>query len=82
MAAWHFHVVSPVPAELRHYDEYNYKDLSSVEEWIKHYCQRKAGKLPLENGSAYRRKIGGCFQKFYLLAHLRLACSTYVFLHS
>ncbi len=31
-------------------------DLSSVEEWIKRYCQRKTAVRFFENGSAYRKR--------------------------
>ncbi len=53
-----------------------YKDLSIFEEWIKHYCQRKAGKLQLDSLSTAVPTVRGRFRKFYLVAHLRLACST------
>ncbi len=33
-----------------------YKDLSSVEEWVKHYCQRKTAVRFFENGSAYGKE--------------------------
>ncbi len=53
-----------------------YKDLLSVEEWIKHYCQRKTGKLPLDSLRTAVPTVRGRFRKVYLVAHLRLACST------
>ncbi len=84
MVAWHLfkndrlcRVVSPVSAELRRYDNTiaGYKDLSSVSEWIKHYCQRKTGKLPLDYSRTAVPTVRGRFGKFYLVVHLRLACS-------
>ncbi len=53
-----------------------YKDLSSVEEWIKYYCQCKAGKLPLDSLRMAVPTVRGCFRTFYLVAHLQLSCST------